>query len=1006
MPGHILERVATSTEYARRQPPESTMRQIAIRLLGSFEASVEGVPVTGFEYAKVRALLAYLTLEGAQPVTRSVLAALLWPEQSERNARNSLSQALTQLRNAFGDREAEEPLLCADTHHVWLNPNVSVELDVRRLLQAVDAAEQHQHRSWRTCALCEERLRQALKLYRGDFLADIAIADSVPFEEWAGQRREYLRKRALSALERLVERAEWRSNYSTALSYAQRLLALDPLVEPSQRAVMRLLALNSERAAAEAHYRQFQTLLEEELGVEPDAATTLLFDQIRSGDISGLRTPPPPIVAPLPAAPLVGRDEDLQRLCAELRAGARAVTLTGSGGIGKTRLALAAAHALRFDFEDGVFWVNLSALSDAALVADAVAQTLGVKERPRQPIGETLREHLHARHLLLILDNFEHVIAAASLVANLLASCPALAILVTSRAPLTLRAERQLPLEPLDEAAAVQLFRERAHVAGATLAADETSVALYGEICRRLDRLPLAIELIAVRARSLTPRELLRQLEQPLQALTRGPRDLSTRHQSLRQAIQWSYDLLNIEEQQALRALGVFAGGCTVEAAQAVLGATPAPPLLEALHQASLLQRQVVEEQTRYILLETIREFALEQLAASGETALLRQRHCAQFTAFAMAAHQELQRAEAARWRAWVAADRENLRTAYHWAMEHQQYETALQLTTGIWRFHWISGSLREGLEQQEAALAYREEVPLRLQCGALQAAGALAFGLNEYDRARHWIGLGLAAAWRLGDADTIQTILSSLGKVLLEQGELEDASVHLEVALSLASRCSDPTVARFPLIALAFLHQRLGNIDLARTFAEECVRLNQSTDDRESTAEALRRLASIRLAQGDLAGARRLSDESLARYRALDHQFGVGLGLITRGDIARAEGSYAAALTSYFQCLKLWKERENTVTIGYVLDYVGRTFLQMAAAERAATLFSAAAAIREQAGAQLTDYEKASCDLAFQRCREALGDEGFDAAWAAGRTLTVEAAVDLALQPHALALA
>lgn len=981
------------------------MRQILLRLLGSFEASIAGEPVTGFEYAKVRALLAYLAIEGAQPVTRSVLAALLWPEQSERNARTSLSQALTHLRNAFDDRNAEEPLLLADTQYVWLNPHSAVELDVRRLLEAIDTAEQHQHHSWRTCALCEERLRRAIDLYRGDFLADLAIADSAPFEEWAGRQREYLRQRALSVLERLVERAAWRGDYRTGLNYARQLLALDPLVEQSQRTVMRLLAANGERAAVEAHYRRLQALLDEELGVEPDAATTLLFAQIRAGDAAGLRTAPAPLGAPLAATPLVGRDEELQRLCATIRAGARAITLTGSGGIGKTRLAIAAAHALHCDFEDGIYWVDLAALSDAALVADTVAQALGVKERPRQPIGATLREYLRERHLLLILDNFEHVVAAASFVSELLAGCPTLSILVTSRAPLMVRAEQQVLLEPLDEAAAIQLFRERAYAAGAVLSADEASVDVYAAICRRVDRLPLAIELIAVRARSLTPHELLRQLDQPLQALTRGPRDLSARHRSLRHAIQWSYDLLAPEEQRALRTLGVFAGGCTAQAAQAVLGAAPALPLLEALCQASLLQRQVAAEQTRYVLLETIREFAREELARHDETALVQQRHAEQFAGFAMDAHQELQRAEEARWRAWVAADRENVRAAFTWAMEHQQYETALQAATGIWRFHWISGSLREGLERLEAALAYREAAPLQLQSDALRAAGTLALGLNEYLRARRWMELGVAAAWRLGDADTIQAVLSNLGKVLLEQGELEDARINLEVSLSLAERCADPTLARFPLSALAFLHQRLGNVDQARSFAEECVRLNRAADDREGTAEALRRLAAITLLQGDLAGARRLADEALARYRALDHQLGIGLGLITQGDIARAEGNSAEALASYFQCLKLWKERENTVTVGYVLDYIGRTFLQMEDAERAATLFSAAATIREQAGVRLTDYEKAGCNLAFQRCREALGNAAFAVAWAAGRTLSIAEAVSLALEPHVPAL-
>jgi predicted ATPase/DNA-binding SARP family transcriptional activator len=980
------------------------MRQIAIRLLGPFEASIDGRPIAGFEYAKVRALLAYLAFEGSRPLPRSFLAALLWPEQPERNARNSLSRALTSLRDAFDDRNTEQPLVLADTQQVWLNPRVPVELDVRHLLNSVEAAAQHQHRSWRTCALCEERLRQALDLYRGDFLADIAIADSAQFEEWASQQREHLRQRALSALERLVERAEWQSAYSTALGYAQRLVALDPLLEQNQRAVMRLLALNGEWAAAQVHYRRLRIMLEQELGVEPDAATTALFEQIRAGEIADLRASPPPLVAPLPATPLVGRDEELQGLCAELRAGGRAITLAGVGGVGKTRLAIAAAQALRFDFEDGVRFVELAALGDAALVADAVARVLEVKERPRQPIVETLREYLWDRHLLLILDNFEHVVSAAPFIEELLASCSTLSVLVTSRAPLTLRANRLVLLEPLTEAAAIQLFLERAHAVGAALSTDEASVALCGAICRRLDRLPLAIELIAVRARLLTPHELLRQLEQPLHVLTRGPRDLSARHQSLRHAIQWSYDLLDSEERRAFRMLGVFAGGCTVEAAQAVLGPSlVALPLLEALCQASLLQRQTVAEQTRYVLLETIREFALEQLVRCDEVMPAQQLHSNHYALFAMAAHRELLGPETSRWIAWVAAEQDNLRAAFRWAIEHEQYETALQLTTGVRHFHWMCGALREGLEQLEEALAHRDAAPLQLQCDALQAAGVLATGLNEYIRARGWLEAAVAVGWQLGEQRALLPVLTQLGKALLEQGEMKDARVYLEVALSLARRAEDPLGAKSSLGFLAHLHQRLGQFDEARAFAEECLRLNQATGDREGTAEALRRLAAILLAQGNIAAAQPLADEALAIHRLLKHQLGIGLGLILQGDIARAEGAYPEALVCYHQCLELWKERENTITVGYVLDYIGRTLFHMDDPARVATLFSAAAAMREYAGVKLTAYEKASCDQAYQNCRVALGDEAFDAAWALGRTLRAEEAVALALQPHAL---
>jgi DNA-binding SARP family transcriptional activator len=569
------------------------MRRLTICLLGPFEVIIDGEPVITFEYAKVRALLAYLAVESHRPLPRAQLATLLWPDQPEQNARGSLSRALTTLRNTLGDKTADQPLLIADAQNVQLDPAAAIEVDVARFLALLRDSDAHAHHSWRTCTPCAARLRQAIDLYRGDFFADFHIGDSEVFEEWSGLQREHLRQRALSALSRLAERAEWRGAYSEALMYARRLVALEPLLEGSQRAVMRLLALNGEMAAALAQYKQLHSMLAQELAAEPEAATTAQFDQIRRGDTATLQPPQHRFVVPLPPTPLIGRTAELQAICAQLRdMNVRAVTITGAGGIGKTRLAIEAVHALRYDFEDGAYLVELAALCDAALVADAVAQVLGVQERPRQRISETLCDYLHSKHLLLILDNFEHVVTAVPLVSELLAACPALKVLVTSRAPLNIRAEQQFILEPLADADAVQLFVERAQAVGARLAADEASASVYSAICRRLDRLPLAIELIAVRARTLSARELLEQLEQPLQALARGPRDVSARHQSLRQAIQWSYDLLSSEEQRVFRCLGVFAGGCSVEAAQAVLGESIAVlPVVEVLNQASLLQQ-------------------------------------------------------------------------------------------------------------------------------------------------------------------------------------------------------------------------------------------------------------------------------------------------------------------------------------------------------------------------------------------------------------------------------
>ena len=978
------------------------MRHITIRLLGPFEVTIDGAPITSFAYAKVRALLAYLAVERQHPHPRAQLATLLWPDQSERTARASLSQALTTLRTALDDKGAEPPLLLADAQHVQLNADSAIELDVSQFLAYLRAADAHGHHSWRTCPSCADRVQQALDFYRGDFLADLSIADSGVFEEWATLQREYLRQRAVSALERLVERAQWRGAYKEALIYAQQLVVLEPLLEVHQRTYMRLLALNGERTAALAQYKRLRATLDQELATEPEDDTTELFNQIHRGDMANLQPTPAPFSVPVPPTPLVDRVDELQTICDQLRdRKVRAVTITGTGGIGKTRLALEVAHALRYDFEDGVYFVELAALSDAILVADAIAQALDVKDRPRQSMAATLRDHVRTKRLLLILDNFEHVVAAAPLVSELLAACPNLTVLVTSRAALTIRAEQQFMLEPLSDADSVQLFLQRAQAAGAVLMESEATTAIYSAICRRLDRLPLAIELIAVRARTLAPLELLRQLERPLQALVGGPRDVPARHQALRNAIQWSYDLLTAEEQRVFVCLGVFAGGWSIEAAQAVVGDSIAVlPVLESLHRASLVQQQTIADQTRFMMLETIREFTLEQLTTCGEAAAIYDRHMEYYARFSKTADVELLRAEAPRWRVLIAAEQDNLRAAFRWALEHQAYTNALQIATGIWRFHWMAGLLREGLDRLEAALAHRDHAPLDVQSKALWAAGTLAKGMSDFTRARQWLEVAVEAGRRSADLQALQPALTQLGSALYEQGELEAAQLHLEESIALARRSEEPHVVKFPLGFLAGLHLRLGNYAQAQTMIEECLRINQACKDPEGTANALLRLGTIVNEQGDTIRAQQLCEEALVLHRSLNHQLGMGLDYALLGDISRARGDNAEALAHYRQCLSLWRERENSVNSARVFNCMADTLSDQGYPELAAMLMAAAAAIREQAGARLTTHEQGRCDASLRACRTILGEAAFAAAWAEGRRLTPGQAIDLALKP------
>jgi DNA-binding SARP family transcriptional activator len=438
------------------------MHRLSIGLLGPFQATLDGAPVSGFAYTKVRALLAYLAIEAERPQTRAYLAALLWPDVAERLARQNLSQALTMLRNILGDRStsgAGAPFLLVTADTIQLSPLADCMVDVTRFSSLLAMVEAHQHRQVHVCMACIQRLRQAIALYRGHLLVQLPSIESELFDEWAQTLRERLRQQAIGALERLIRAAEWREDYDLAIGYARRQVGLDPRFESSYRELMRLLALAGRPGEALARYEQLRVILAEERGVRPEPETIALHERIReltpAARGSLRRSPARPGNLPAPPMQLLGRSPELETICARLREGSgRILTIVSPPGSDRTCLALEAAHALRFDFADGVFIVDLAPLADSAHALPAIGRIVPV----RPPLGltwlEALIAYLHKRHLLLMLDGFEHVLDAAPAVAALLAACPEVSVLATSSAPLRVRAECRYYLAETSAAAA------------------------------------------------------------------------------------------------------------------------------------------------------------------------------------------------------------------------------------------------------------------------------------------------------------------------------------------------------------------------------------------------------------------------------------------------------------------------------------------------------------------------------------------------------------------------
>ncbi len=644
---------------------------------------------------------------------------------------------------------------------------------------------------------------------------------------------------------------------------------------------------------------------------------------------------------PGPLTPLIGREQEIQAVCGLLqRSEARLVTLTGPGGVGKTRLGLEVATALLNDFGDGVCFVSLAPLSDPDLVVATIAQALGIQEAGEQPVADLLQASVRDKRLLLLLDNFEQVAAAAPGLADLLSVCPQLKMLVTSRAVLHVRAEHEFPVPPLAlpdlehlpgsetlaQYAAVALFLQCVQTSRPDFQLTPANTRAIAEICVRLDGLPLAIELAAARIKLLPPQALLTRLAHRLQVLTSGARDAPVRQQTLRNTLAWSYDLLDAEAQRLFRRLSVFVGGCTLEAVEGiytVLGNTPAEVLdgVASLMDKSLL-RQVEQEggEPRLLMLATIREFGLEALEASGEMESTRRAHAAYYLALAEDAELELGGPRQGARLGQLEREHDNLRAALSWSLEQagdagaredeRSREIALRLggaLRGFWRVH---GHISEGRNFLEHALAAREGSAAFVQAKALLAAATLAFIQGDYERAEALCKESLALYRELEDLPGIAHSLHELGLVSSTRGDIATARSLLAESLTLARVVDDEQ-----LIAWALLHQgqvesSQGEYARGRTLFEESLAIHRRRQNKRLIAQTLSQLAQVLLvSQSDQAQVPSLLAECLAIAREIGFTQGIAASFWLSGQVARGQGDLITAHSLAEKSVALYKE-------------------------------------------------------------------------------------------------
>src|SRR6266566_3981380 len=767
---------------------------------------------------------------------------------------------------------------------------------------------------------------------------------------------------------------------------------------------------------------------------------------------------------PVQPTPLIGRAKEVALVQNLLRREeVRLLTLTGPGGIGKTRLGLQVAAELSDRFADGVFFVNLAPISDSTFVVPAIAQTLDLKETGEQSLHDLLQASLQDRQLLLLLDNFEQVLGAASQVADLLAACPRLKVLVTSRFVLHVRGEQEFAVPPLavpspthlpdlvslSQYEAVALFISRAQAVKPDFQVTNANALAVAEICAHLDGLPLAIELAAARVKLLPPEALLARLGQRLAVLTSRERDRPSRQQTLRNTIAWSYHLLDAEEQRLFWRLSVFAGGCRLSAIEAMCSTLgdQVEPVLDAvatLIDKSLLQQTEQEgEEPRLLMLETIREYGLEVLAASGEMESTRQAHALYYLTLAEEAEPELTGPRQAIWLERLEQEHENLRAVMQWSLEQAEgergdartREIALRLGGALRQFWYMRSYFSEGRDFLERALSRSDGVAASVRAKALFAATRLHVSLGYLDRAEALceeslalyrelfdtagiassLHLLAAIAWgrgnlalarsqeeeslalfkELGDKSTVAYALVYLGNLSIDQGEYVRARSLLEDSLEMNKELGDTTSiadSLFNLARLCYLSQ--GDLTQAHTWLEESLALYRELGDKESIAYYLYFSGLLALAEEDTALACSRVEQAVALFKEMRHQYGTTVSLYAFAQVVGASEDEARSQSLYEEGIAVARKEGNRQTIAFGLEGLARVVAVQGELSWAARLWGAAETLRETSGAPIPPVERLAYESSVTAARAQLGEKPFATAWAEGRLMTPEQAL------------
>ena len=937
---------------------------LRVRALGAFQVWRDdtALPASVWRSRPAATLFKILLTAAGHRVPREQVLESLWPDTSPTQSTRYLYATIHRLRRVLDPPMATQSYVMLTAEAIALRPTSrdpapSDWLDANTFARAAHAALGGQE---------VDACVAAVNMYGGPYLPDDL------YDDWASARRRELNELYLALLLHQAGLSADRGEAAQAAHALRLVLAADRCNEQATGKLMMILAAAGARAEASQAYHALETNLREELGLSPSPEIHAQYTQILAY----------PTNLPAPLTSFIGRRAELAS-ARELLESTRLLSLVGAGGVGKTRLALQIARSVLYHYQDGVWLVDLARVTYAQAVPQAIMKALGVPEHPGQPLPSTVRTHLRHKHLLLVIDNCEHVLAmAAECIGEILAAGPEVRVLATSREALAVAGEVAWQMPPLSLARgpesgrlsegasiepaaseAARLFIARLRASRPGRAVRELDLSTIERICRRLEGLPLAIELAAARASSIPLEHIEARLDDRFALLTRGPRTARPRQQTLRATMDWSYGLLEESERSLLCRLSVFSGGCTGEAAAAVAGLEAHTPavhrMLERLSAKSLARQLASDDEPRYGLPETIRQYGALRLGETGDYDWVHRRHCLWYL-------EQQEMADAAWYSparpaalAWTDREHENLRAAIARSVEERDQKLGVRFLAVLWRFWETRGYLTEGRHWQERILSG----PLPQEADgvwarAMAGAGRLAEMAGDYPRAATWYENSLTF-WRiLGDRQGIADSFLGLGVVRAAQG----------------------------------------NLDQADQLFRESLALNRALQYQPGIIVALNNLGGVAYYRGEFERAAALWRESLDLSRGQGDPRSTARALTNLGELARSMGRHETAATRYREGLRISHEAGDRSGIVLSLEGVSAALSALGLREQASRVRGAMDAARELAGLSITPQDRDSYDRDGARMRAALGADQFDAYLAEGRAMGLEAAIELAL--------